>query len=66
VPLRFLAVLRATLTVTVPLPVPLAPPVMVIHESSLVALQVQVPAVETVTLRTPPLSSTFRVSGATT
>jgi hypothetical protein len=41
VPLRSFPVFGATLKVTVPLPVPLAPEVMVIHEALLLAVQAQ-------------------------
>ena len=49
VPLRAAPVFLATLYVTLPLPVPLAPSVIVIHASLLTAVHVQVLGVVTAT-----------------
>ena len=49
VPVRFLPLFEATLNLTVPLPLPDAPEVTVIHESLLVAVQPQPAPAETAT-----------------
>ncbi len=56
----------ATVTLTVPSPVPLAPDVIVSHEALLVAVHGQVDPAETVTVTGPPLAATVWVVGATT
>jgi hypothetical protein len=57
VPVRFFPVLAATLKRTVPLPLPVAPEVIVIHESWLVAVQPQPVPAETATgVPAPPFS----------
>jgi hypothetical protein len=63
VPLRFLPVFLATVNRTVPLPVPLAPAVMVIHDSLDVAVHMQALPVDTVMVLDSPLPSTFISSG---
>ena len=56
--------LAATVKFTVPLPVPLAPPVMVIQESLFVAVQVQpLPEGVTVKLPVPPAIGKFWLVG---
>ncbi len=58
VPVRFLPLFEATLNLTVPLPLPDAPEVTVIHESLLVAVQPQPVPAETATgVPAPPFSS---------
>jgi hypothetical protein len=56
--------LAATLPDTVPLPLPLAPDVMAIHDALLVAVQAQPPAAETDTVEVPPDASTAWLVGA--
>ena len=64
VPVRcVVAVLASTLTVTLPFPAPLAPPVTVIHEAELVAVHVQPVAAVTATLLVSPAASIVRVVG---
>lgn len=55
----------ATVNLTVPLPVPLAPAVTVIHESLLLAVHAQVLPVETLTAPEPPSFLNFASSGET-
>jgi hypothetical protein len=50
-------VFDAMLKLTVPLPVPLAPPVTVIHAALLVAVQLQVEPAVTAVLPVPPLDA---------
>jgi len=50
-------VLVATANVTLPLPLPLAPPVMMIHDALLDAVHEQPAVVFTLTLPTPPVRS---------
>src|SRR6187431_905569 len=58
VPVRFLPLVDPTLYRTVPLPLPDAPSVIVIHESLLIAVQVQPAPAETATgAPGPPCSS---------
>jgi hypothetical protein len=64
VPVRgVVVVLAATLNVTMPLPEPLAPPVMVIQLALLEAVQAHPPEVVTVTEPVPPSDSTDRDVG---
>ena len=63
VPSRFLPLLLATVNLTVPLPVPLAPALMVIHDSLELAVHVQALPVDTLTVAAPPSESIFTVSG---
>jgi hypothetical protein len=59
VPLRAAPVFAATVNATDPPPLPLAPDVMVIHDSLLVAVHVQPLAVETATgLAAPAVAAT--------
>ena len=63
-PLRFLSVLfLATANRTVPLPVPLAPPVMPIHDSPELAVHAQPLIVDTLMVPVPPAASIFTLSG---
>jgi hypothetical protein len=55
----------ATVNLTGPLPVPLAPAVIVIHESLLFAVHAQVLPVETLTVPEPPPSLNFTSPGET-
>src|SRR5688572_14578366 len=64
VPVRAAPLLAATVKLTVPLPVPDAPAVIVSHSSLLTAPQVQVPPVVTVTLPVPPALGTAWLIGA--
>jgi hypothetical protein len=59
VPVREPPALAATLKPTEPFPVPLPPDVMVIHVALLVAVQVQLPGVVTLTLPEAPVLGTF-------
>lgn len=65
VPERAGPLVPATLAVTVPLPLPLAPLAMVIHGTWLAAVQAQPASVVTVTLPLPPADATDSVCGAT-
>jgi hypothetical protein len=66
VPVRAPPLLAATLKPTAPLPLPLAPDVMVIHESLLPAVQVQPLVVETDTgVPAPAVAATDWVEGVT-
>ena len=56
VPVRLLPPWTATLNRTVPLPLPVAPSVIVIHDSLLVAVQPQPAPAETATAIEPPFS----------
>jgi hypothetical protein len=58
VPLRLLSVLRATVNLTLPLPVPLEPAVIVIHDSLDRAVQMQVLPVDTLIVLAPPSALT--------
>jgi len=62
-PLRFLPVFLATVNRTVPLPVPLAPLVIVIHDSPELADQAQPLAVDTLMDPVPPAAPIFTVLG---
>jgi hypothetical protein len=53
------ATLTATLKVTIPLPVPLAPDVTVTHGALLLAVHAQVAPVVTVTVPEPPSAGKF-------
>ena len=65
VPVRWLvSVLAATVKLTVSLPVPLTPDVMMIQGALLVAIHVQPPCAVTVTLPVPPLLVTAWLAGA--
>jgi hypothetical protein len=55
--------LVATLNVTAPLAVPVAPDVTVIHEALLVAVHWHVPATETATEAVPPPAGMFWLVG---
>jgi hypothetical protein len=59
VPVRALDAFVATLKLTVPLPVPLAPPVTVIQPLLLAAVQLHVEPAVTVTLPVPPAVPMF-------
>ena len=63
VPVRFLPSFLATVSLTVPSPVPLAPAVMVIHDSLELAVHMQVPPVDTLMVPVPPATFIFTVSG---
>src|SRR2546423_4867346 len=52
-----------TVYVTVPLPVPLAPPVIVIQSTRLAAVQWQLPGTVTFTLPLPPLDGMIELFG---
>ena len=54
VPVRALPLFEATVNPTDPLPVPVAPDVTVIHDTALVAVQVQAAGVDTATEPVPP------------
>ena len=56
-------VLAETEYVTVPLPVPLAPDVIVTHDARLAVVQLQMLEVLTVTLPVPPAAGTDTVPG---
>jgi hypothetical protein len=58
VPVRALPVLAAMLNTTAPLPSPLAPDVIVIHDATVVAVQEQLLVVVTVTVPTPGPAAT--------
>ena len=64
VPARAPPVLTAALNATVPLPVPLAPDVIVIHPTLAVAAQVQLPAAVTATVPVAPEPATLTLVGA--
>ena len=63
VPVRAVPELAAMLSVTVPLPVPLLPLVMVIHGALLVAVQPQAAPVVTLTLAGPPPAGALKLVG---
>ena len=63
VPVRCGPVVAATENCTTPEPEPLAPAVMVIHESLLVAVHAQPVTVVTFTLPVPPLAPKFCEAG---
>jgi hypothetical protein len=64
VPVRAAAVLAAAVKVTVPLPVPEAPPVIVSHAAFAAAVQAQVVAdAVTATVPDPPVSAMFWLAG---
>ena len=62
-PFRSRPVLAATLNLTVPSPVPLAPDVIVIHGSLLTAVHEQLAVVLTATLPLPPAAGRFCLFG---
>ena len=65
VPVRdVVAVFAATLRLTAPLPLPLAPPVMVIHGAALDAVQVHPARVVTATLSASPATAAVALPGA--
>jgi hypothetical protein len=55
----------SALKVTVPSPLPEAPPVIVIHEVCVVAVQTQVCAADTANVEPPPPAGTDRLDGET-
>jgi hypothetical protein len=63
VPVRCAPVFAAIATVTVPLPVPAAPALMVSHDALLVAFQAQVLPAVTLTLVVSPAAGELRVAG---
>src|SRR5688500_11325360 len=65
VPVRAAPVFAVTLKLTAPLPLPLAPAVMLIHEALLVVVHAQPLAVDTVTgAPTPAVAATDSLVGA--
>ena len=62
-PLRFLPVFLATANRTVPLPVPLAPLVIVIHDSPELAVHAQPLGVDTLMAPVPPSAPIFTLLG---
>ena len=64
-PVRRSPVLRSTVNVTVPLPLPVSGGVSVIHVESVEAVHVHSPAVATVTLPVLPLALAFWLAGVT-
>jgi hypothetical protein len=64
VPVRALPVFAATLKLTDPFAVPVAPDVMAIHESLLVAVHLQPAPAVTVTVPVVAAAPTFWVEGA--
>ena len=63
--MRFLPVFRAAVNLTDPLPVPLPPLVIVIHDSCELADHAQPLAVDTLKVPEPPSSPTFASFGET-